>query len=404
MHSKKAYYCYCTDEELEAHREQCLASSKPPHYSGRCRDLSDTERKAFEAEGRPAAIRFKAKQEDITVKDLVRGTVTFPKGMIGDFIILRSQGYPIYNFCVTIDDALMEITHVIRGEEHLSNTLRQIMLYEALKFPLPIFAHLSLILGKDRSKLSKRHGHSSVDQYKKLGYLPKALVNYLALLGWSPTTLSEDVEEMLDVEEIIKQFSLERVSKSPGIFDLDKLNFLNGHYIRKLPEDKLLELTKPYLEKAGLVENRDDEWLTKMLMELRGHLNCLSEITEHTNVFYNNQPTPASNTEREIIKTQTAIKSLTSLKNKFSENPNITPEVFKTIIKEVGKENGIKGKDLYMPPRIALTGQQHGPDLGNFVSLVGSSSCIQRIDYTLSNWSQDNSKKNDFKKDSIDLT
>ncbi len=382
----KAYHCFCTDEELEAHREQRRAEHQTPHYSGKCRQLSDAEKEKLKRAGRTPAIRFKASAEDINIKDLVRGNVTFPQGMIGDFIIMRSQGYPIYNFCVTIDDALMKISHVIRGEEHLSNTLRQIMLYKALGFPLPTFAHLSLILAGDRSKLSKRHGHSSLGQFEDKGYLPEAMINYLALLGWAPTTLSGDVEEMLSVEEITRQFSLEKVNKSPAVFDLDKLNFLSGHYIRRLPPEKTLELARPYLEQAGLVdENTDQAWLTEVVMELRGHLHCFSEITQHTDVFFKNELKPESDAEWEMLKAPGVTDLLSGLKGKLSGLTAISPEEFFALIKELKKEFGVKGKALFMPVRIALSGQQHGPDLGKLVSLVGPANCVKRIESALQN-------------------
>ena len=380
----KAYRCYCTDEELEAHREQCKQNSQPPHYSGKCRKLAPEQREQLEAAGVPSVVRFKAVQEDISFQDLVRGPVTFPQGMVGDFIIIRSQGYPIYNFCVTLDDALMKITHIVRGEEHLSNTLRQIMIYDALDFPLPKFAHISLILGEDRSKLSKRHGHASLGKYIEQGYLPAALVNYLALLGWAPSELSAEVEEMLSVEELVRQFSLERVSKSPAVFGLDKLNFLSGHYIRGLSPERLLELATPYLVDAGLVNaDTDQQWLTEVLLELRGQLNCLSEITLHTDVFFKETFAPAGDEEWALLRAEGVEALLEGLKVKLAARTALTASEFFALMKELQKEYGIKGKALYMPVRIALSGQQHGPDLGVVAALVGPQACIKRIEHTM---------------------
>ena len=257
-----AYYCYCTEEELEALRQEQMAKGEMVRYTGRCRDLTEEERKAFEAEGRKAVVRFRVPEEEIIkINDLVRGEVSFESSGIGDFIIVKSDGVPTYNFAVVVDDHEMGITHVIRAEEHLSNTPRQVLIYNALGIPLPEFAHISLILGKDHSKMSKRHGATSINQYMELGYLPEALVNFLALLGWAP----EGEEEVLSMEELIAGFSLDRVSKSPAVFDLEKLQWLNGLYIRSSDIERITRMALPYYQKAGYAsENPDAEEYEKL--------------------------------------------------------------------------------------------------------------------------------------------
>ena len=244
---ERVYPCYCTEEELEAERLTLLSMKMMPRYMGKCRNLTDSERKSLETKGRNAAFRFKVKPGSIEFDDLIRGSMKFEGEAIGDFIIVRSNGIPSYNFAVVIDDHLMEITHVIRGEDHLSNTAIQILLYGALGFTPPSFAHHSLILGRDRSKLSKRHGSVSVREFRKKGILPKALLNYLSLLGGS---LGEG-KEFASLDEIIDMFSLERAGKSGAIFDESKLKWLNAMYIRDCDVETLIELLSPFLKKAG---------------------------------------------------------------------------------------------------------------------------------------------------------
>lgn len=229
----KAYYCYCTDEELEAERQALLAKGEMPRYMGHCRNLTSEQKAEYEKQGRKPTVRFKVPaNQQIVVHDLVRGDVTFDSNGIGDFVIVKSDGIPTYNYAVVIDDHLMKINHVIRAEEHLSNTPRQCLVYDALGFEKPVFGHISLILGKDHTKMSKRHGATSVDQYRQLGYLPAGINNFLALLGWAPNS----EQEIFSMEELIKEFSMEHVAKNPAVFDLDKLNFINQHYVRQLNE------------------------------------------------------------------------------------------------------------------------------------------------------------------------
>lgn len=226
----KAYYCYCTEEEIEAERQALRAQNKMPLYGGHCRNLTPEQIAKYEAEGRKPVIRFRTPcDQSVKFDDMVRGKMSFDSNGIGDFVIVKADGIPVYNYAVVIDDALMHITHVIRAEEHLSNTPRQVVLYEALGFPVPKFGHISLILGKDHTKMSKRHGATSVEQYKNLGYLPEAIVNFLALLGWAP----QSEQEIFSIDELIKEFSMDHVAKNPAVFDIDKLNWINAQYMKK---------------------------------------------------------------------------------------------------------------------------------------------------------------------------
>ncbi|HEY6291575.1 MAG TPA: glutamate--tRNA ligase, partial [Terriglobia bacterium] len=248
MDRGQAYFCFCTPAELEAEREKALKAGRQPKYSGRCRTLPREEAARKVAEGQPASVRLKIPDGEFAWEDLVHGDTRFSSGVIGDFILLRSDGNPAYNFAVVIDDHAMEISHVIRGDDHISNTPRQLAVYQAFGWEPPRFAHLSTIFGPDRTRLSKRHGATSLENFREMGILPEALRNYLALLGWSP---ADGVTEIFSTEGLIQQFSLDRITKSPAVFDQEKLNWLNRHYMKEAPPRRLAELVVPLLEEAG---------------------------------------------------------------------------------------------------------------------------------------------------------
>jgi nondiscriminating glutamyl-tRNA synthetase len=376
-----AYYCYCTEEELEALRQEQMAKGEMVRYTGRCRDLTEEERKAFEAEGRKAVVRFRVPEEEIIkINDLVRGEVSFESSGIGDFIIVKSDGVPTYNFAVVVDDHEMGITHVIRAEEHLSNTPRQVLIYNALGIPLPEFAHISLILGKDHSKMSKRHGATSINQYMELGYLPEALVNFLALLGWAP----EGEEEVLSMEELIAGFSLDRVSKSPAVFDLEKLQWLNGLYIRSSDIERITRMALPYYQKAGYAsENPDAEEYEKLKIitsAITKYLNCLSEVPQYAEVFFKKDIVFESQEARDLLREEQVPQVLEKLKEKIAAQDSLTPENTKKLLKEITKELKLKGKKVYMPIRIALTGVMHGPELHDLIPVMGAEEVVRRVD------------------------
>lgn len=382
----KAYLCYCSEEELEREREEALKKGEMPRYSGKCRHLTKEDRETLEKEGRKPVVRFRVPDnEPIIIEDLVRGRVEFNSNDIGDFIIVKSDGIPVYNFAVTIDDYLMEITTVIRGEEHLSNTPRQILIYKALGFDVPKFAHVSLILGKDRTKMSKRHGSTWVEQYRDAGYLPEAINNFLALLGWSP----EGEEEIFSMSELENIFDINRVSKNPAVFDIDKLNYINGIYIRKSELDKIVDLAIPHLIKAGFIdedfakENR--EWISKVVDAVRGGLSYVGEIVNHVGIFFGEEVKLEDDEAKEVLKQEHIPALLDEFKNILLETETVTKENAKEIMNEIKNRTGAKGKALFMPVRVSVTGQVHGPELVNILEILGKDLLIKRIDYVRQN-------------------
>ena len=379
--SGQAYYCYCTEEELDTERQRQMDKGENPHYGGRCRDLSPAERERLIAEGRKPTVRFRVPEnQQIIFKDMVRDTVSFESNGVGDFVIVKSDGIPVYNYAVVLDDALMKITHVIRAEEHLSNTPRQILLYQALGLPLPQFGHISLILGKDRTKMSKRHGATSVEQYKKLGYLPEGIVNFLALLGWAP--LGE--EEIFNQEELIQEFSMDRVAKNPAVFDVDKLNHINAHYIKQASPELVTELALPHLQEAGFVgaelTTEQREWLVKVVAELQGYISYAAQITEHIDVFFNDDINFENEEAHEIMKDADIPKVMEVFKTKLAVLDPVEPAAVQAILKGITKELKLGGKKVYMPVRIAVTGKMHGLELINLIPLIGKERTLARID------------------------
>lgn len=379
-----AYYCYCSEEEIEAEREALKAKGEMPRYMGKCRKLSPEDRAKNEAEGRKPVVRFRVPDNEfIVIDDLVRGKVTFESNGIGDYVIVKSDGIPTYNFAVVLDDALMNITHVIRGEEHLSNTPRQLLIYKALGLETPRFAHVSLILGKDRSKMSKRHGSTAVEQYQAKGYLPEALVNFLALLGWSPS----GEEEIFTIEELIQQFSLDRVAKNPAVFDLDKLNWLNGYYIKHSPVERITELAIPYLQKAGYIgleiSLEEKEWIKKVVGAVQERLEYIEQIIDNVEIFFNDNIDFESEEAKGILKEEEIPRVMACFKEKLLATDIINVENTKAILKTVTKELKLGGKKVYMPIRVALTGQTHGPELFDIIPILGRERTINRIESTI---------------------
>ncbi len=379
-----AYHCYCTEEELAAERADLMARGELPRYLGRCRDLCQAEKARLEREGRRPAVRFKVPADQtVVVDDLVRGEVSFECSGIGDFIIVKSDGIPTYNFAVVVDDHCMEISHVIRAEEHLSNTPRQVLLYRALGWPLPEFAHVSLILGKDRSKMSKRHGATSIEQYMEMGYLPEALVNFLALLGWSPG----GEEEVLSLDQIREQFSLDRVAKNPAVFDLDKLNWLNGYYIRQSSPERLADLAVPYLQREGLLPREISpdrrRWVEMMVSLLKDYLNNMSEIVRRADVFFAETVDPVDGEALEVMRQAEVPAVLGRMRDKLKAASGVDEESVKKMLKELGRELGLGGKKVFMPLRVAITGQVHGPDLHRIIPILGAERTARRLERAL---------------------
>ncbi|WP_042315238.1 glutamate--tRNA ligase [Desulfofarcimen acetoxidans] len=385
LDSGNAYYCYCSEEELAAEREDLMSRGELPRYLGKCRNLTAEDRCRYESEGRKPVLRFRVPVgQVITVNDQVRGNVSFECEGIGDFVILKSDQIPTYNFAVVVDDHYMKISHVIRAEEHLSNTPRQILLYQALGWEVPQFAHISLILGQDRSKMSKRHGATSIEQYISLGYLPEALVNFLALLGWSPG----GEEEIFTLDLLKKQFSLDRVAKNPAVFNMEKLNWLNGYYIRNADIDRITELAVPFLKSAGYlvgdVSQEQFSWLKKLMSVVRDYISCLSEVPLYADLFFK-EKIIYDEAAWDILRQEQAPVVLSCLRDKISsmEKDDITEGAIKKTLKAITKELGLGGKLVYVPIRIALTGKTHGPELYQVIPLFGREVTLARLDDSL---------------------
>jgi glutamyl-tRNA synthetase/nondiscriminating glutamyl-tRNA synthetase len=368
----EAYYCFCSAEQLEAERQEALEAGRQPRYSGRCQKLAPDEARARKAAGEPAAVRLKIVESSFFWNDRVHGPTSISSDVIGDPILVRSEGLPAYNYAVVIDDHLMEITHVIRGDDHISNTPRQLALYRALGWEPPEFAHLSTILGPDRTRLSKRHGASSIESLREMGILPEALRNYLALLGWSP---ADGKTEILSPEELVKQFSLDHITKSPAVFDNDKLNWLNRHYMKECPPRRLAELAAPVLQAAGKVAASPGPevlaWIERVLDAVLKNVSVLSQIPEAARIIFefDAQQALATPEFQDLLANPAAPEVLKAFIPKVLPESTLTYERFREAAKAVQKETGKKGKDLYHPIRMAVTGASSGPELEKLIPI-----------------------------------
>lgn len=376
----KAYRCFCTDSTIEQKALAAKAAGKPPHYDGTCTFLSKEESEKRAAAGEAFSIRMIAPQRDYVCHDLLRGDVTFKTGMVGDFVVLRSNGMPVYNFSVVVDDYFMRISHVIRGEDHLSNTIRQMMVYEAFGWELPKFAHISMILGTDKRKLSKREGASSVKEFIDEGYLPEALVNFIALLGWSPS----DGKEIRPISEIVADFELERLGKSPAVFDDEKLRWMNAEYIRAMDLKVLAARIRPFVKKAGYDQDAGGEdWFLKVLGTIRGNLIVLSDVGQHLEIYYGDR-FKFEDDAKQMISSDEAKKVIATFREEVAKHNGVDSEATLAAIQNTVKEKtGVKGKNLFMPMRASVTGKLHGPELKLVLPLLGAKETLRRIDASL---------------------
>jgi glutamyl-tRNA synthetase len=360
-----AYHCFCSAEQLDADRRAALESGRPPQYSGRCRDLAPAAVAERLALGHPAVVRFRVPQgRTVAFQDVVRGTVQFETEVIGDPVLVRSDGHPAYNFAVVVDDALMQITHVVRGEDHISNTPRQVLLYEALKFEPPVFAHLALVLGPDHTPLSKRHGATSVSEFRSRGYLPEALVNYLALLGWSPG----GGDEVLPAPELARRFALEDVGHSAAVFDIDKLAWVNRHYLRVADPTRLAALAFPHFTAAGFVRQETAEaraYLAGVLPLASGSVDRIEQIPPRLAFLFAFEPEAACRLPdvQEVLQEPGARGVIDALARELAGAPRLDRESFRAAAGRVKAATGQKGKHLFHPIRVALTGEGGGPEL-----------------------------------------
>ena len=379
-----AYYCYCSEEEIEQERQTLIAKGQTPRYLGKCRHLSTEQRTVLETEGRKPVVRFRVPvTQAIHINDQVRGDVVFDSDGIGDFVLVKSDGIPTYNFAVVVDDVTMNITHVIRGEEHLSNTPRQVLIYQALRLPVPKFAHVSLILNTEGGKMSKRDGDTAVLDYQKKGYLPEAIVNFIAMLGWAPS----GKEEFYTLDELAEVFSLDRVSKSPAVFDLQKLNYINAHYIKVSAPERLAELALPYVGEMGILpqEERSDkqqEWFANFIKAISGKITHMAEVKDFIHYFHGPVPLVPEGEALEVLRGEQVPAVLGLFRKKVREVELLSGATVKVLLKQMTKELKLGGKLVYMPVRVALTGQMHGPELYDVIPLLGGENVLKRLEVT----------------------
>ena len=359
-----AYHCFCSAEQLEMDRYTALREGRPPKYAGRCRDIpGDTARERVAA-GEPAVIRLRVPEDrELAFDDVVRGTVAFSTDVIGDPVLLRSDGTPAYNFAVVVDDALMRISHVIRGEDHISNTPRQLLLYEAFGWQPPTFAHVSLVLGPDHGVLSKRHGATSVAEFRTRGYLPEALANYLALLGWSPG----DDQELLPLHELARRFRLEQVGRSAGVFDVEKLAWVNRHYLKAADGARLARLAAPYLTHEGWVSTPDDivfDYLAFVVPPVAGAVDRLEQVPGRLRFLFDYSATRALENGAVRAEAAEARVVIEALADDLASGPRLVDrDTFRAAVARVRETTGRKGRALLHPIRLALTGEPEGLEL-----------------------------------------
>ncbi|WP_069651013.1 glutamate--tRNA ligase [Caloranaerobacter ferrireducens] len=377
-----AYYCFCSKERLDKIREEQKSKGLTPRYDGHCRSITLEEAKKRIEAGEEYTVRLKLPaNKDIKFKDLVRGEITINTNDLDDQVLLKSDGFPTYHLAVVVDDHLMKITHIVRGEEWLSSTPKHVYLYEVFGWEQPVYVHLPTVLNKNKKKLSKRHGNVAVGDFRKKGYLPEALVNYLALVGWSP----EDNREILSMEELINEFSFDRVSKTGGVFDIDKLNWINGQYIRKSDVDRITKLAIPHLVEAGFI-NEDDiknryEWIKMIVSALQEKISYISEIVDKAYVFFKDKVEPENEDVVEVLKGEQVLSLIEAFEEELNSIDEIDEEFASSIFKKLQKKTGAKGKNLYMPIRAILTGQLHGPDLVKTILILGKQNILKRIEY-----------------------
>ena len=367
----KAYPCFCSHDELEDERKRDLDAGRTPVYSGKCRGISKVEAARRSGSGEEAAIRLRTPDEGVVAfHDLVRGDLQFDLSLIGDPVLVRSNGLPAYNYAVVVDDFLMAITHVIRGEDHIQNTPRQILTCRALGFDPPVFAHLSMVMGKDNTRLSKRHGATAVEQFDSEGILPSALFNYLSLLGWAPP----DAREILTREELIQLFQLEKVSRSSAIFDYDKLAWINRQHIRLLPARQKAEHAFSHLKDAGMLpeEMSPDHWvwLEHVVEAFTDKIDRFSQLPVYLSSLFEFSPSTMEDDAKEILRERSSEDVIRSFSERMAHVENFDYEVFGQMAKEIKEDTGCKGKNLYHPLRIALTAQTSGLELDRFIPLV----------------------------------
>ncbi|MBP2025878.1 glutamate--tRNA ligase [Peptoniphilus stercorisuis] len=380
IESGKAYYCFCTKERLDSVREEQKIKGQIPRYDGLCREIPLEEAKKRIANGEEYVVRLKLPHNrDISFDDAVRGKVTINTNEMDDQVLMKSDGFPTYHMAVVVDDHLMGITDVVRGEEWLPSTPKHVYLYECFGWEAPTFVHLPTVLNKDRKKLSKRQGDVSVEDFRERGYLPEGLVNYLALVGWSP----EDGEEIMEMKDLIEKFTFDRVGKAGGIFDKEKLDWVNSHYIKKYSLEEIAKLSIPYMVKSGLIteeEIKADEDKYLMLIDtVRDSLDRLEEVPEKVSFLFGDLEITEEAAIEELKKEQVP-ELIKAFKEELNSVEKIDMDFASGVMKKIQKATGIKGKNLYMPVRAAISGNVHGPELKNIICLLGKEEILKRLD------------------------
>ena len=381
----KAYKCYMTEEELEAEREAQRARGEMPHYGGQHSNLTQEERDAYEAQGRVPAIRFRVPADEVyEFEDMVKGKVSFEsKNISGDWVIQKKDGMPTYNFAVAVDDHFMEISHVLRGDDHIANTPKQMMIYDAFGWEYPNFGHMTLIVNSETNKkLSKRDGGilQFIEQYRRLGYLPEAMFNFITLLGWSP----KGEDEIFSKEEFIEIFDVDRLSTSPAAFDAKKLEWINNTYVKAASLDEIVDLSLPHLQEAGLIDGEPDkkeiEWARKLVSLYHDEMSYGAQIVDLSSLFFNDD-LHIDEASKEELSQETASVVIDAMAEKLEALPaaEFVSENIKPLTKEIQKETGVKGRKLFMPIRIAVSGQMHGPDLPSVIEVLGKEKALNHI-------------------------
>jgi nondiscriminating glutamyl-tRNA synthetase len=377
LQNGNAYRCFCSRERLENLREEQKENGQTPRYDGHCRHLSHSQIKEKMENGEDYVIRMALPHNmDVTFQDIVRGDVTFNTQDLDDQVLIKQDGFPTYHFAVVIDDHFMNITHVIRGEEWLSSTPKHVLLYEFFGWEMPKYVHLPNILNTEKKKLSKRHGDVAVEDFSKKGYLPEALINYIALVGWSPKT----DQEIFSMDELIENFSLERVSKSGGVFDVAKLNFINNHYLKEANLDRLTDLALEYEELKGL----DRVFVRDVIGLVREKLNYLKELVDYIKEYTGDNITFENDEAKALVDNEISKELLKQFVNKLKNLETFSSENINLTIKELSKELNIKGKNLFMPLRIGISGNMHGSDLVETIRILGVDLIEKRVHNILS--------------------
>lgn len=381
----KAYYCFCSQERVDKVRDQMKADGLTPKYDGLCRSIPLEEAKQRVANGEEYTVRLKLpKDYDISFNDRIKGKITFNTDDQDDQVLIKRDGYPTYHFAVVVDDHLMGITHVVRGDEWISSTPKHVYLYEAFGWEAPEYIHLPTVLNKDHKKYSKRNGDGMVEDFIEEGYMPEGLINFLSLLGWSP----DSEEEIFTIEELAKQFDFDRVNKTGAVFDKKKLDWVNGHYVRELSPEKLAEDIKPYMIKAGLIdESYDHDKLVLLAETWQSAIDKFSDAPELAKNYYiKSEDIEYDDDAKEAISTDEARTLFNAFLNQLDQVDEIDADFAKSVMKTIQKETGIKGKNLWFPVRAAVTGSVHGPDLSNAFLIMGKDLVKDRLEYVRDNF------------------